>query len=174
MTELEADIDLNWQRHPRFNANFGQTANGCANEVLAEMRASGRTLSPSEVYAQRHRSVDFSGQSITRNHGGLGEFSVHCRGTLSITVYGDAHWTWSFAGQMQWSDRWDFELRPAGSDDRTSEGRRQTRWAHYALVGTPFSVSSPWMDIRQTSEQRRAIWVGNDGTHEPRNIPTRY
>jgi hypothetical protein len=134
------------------------------------MRRSGRTLTASAVFAERSRDVDFQGMSITGHHGGLGTFTSTIA-ALTITLAGDTNWRWSFDGHMQRSDRWDFEVRPAGSDTPASEGRRQTARAHNLLVGTRYSSSSPWLSVRQTSADRRTVRVGNDGTHEPRNIP---
>lgn len=91
----------------------------------------------------------FSIQGAAANAGTLGRFQINLKG--SITKDKKDPSKWSFKGQMQFSDTYDFETSPTkpGDLERNNWADDQTNFANRFLPGKGFEVTSEWINVEQ-------------------------
>jgi len=138
-----------------FDANrFGKVAG-----VAARQRASqdAHSTQPPLMPAV----VDVRGLGVSQIGGGLGTFTVHLRGDLTLEDTGKGDKRIDIDGSMSFYDEWDFDPKPLqtliGASNRTKMGEAKTI-VGATMSGKPFKVTSPTVPVRQSSGEPEATW----------------
>jgi len=95
-------------------------------------------------------SEDVSADANT--NGTLGAFTIRIRGEITVNENG----TWSFDGDMQFYDEYDFDPKDWGV--RSNSGEVQTRIANIFLPGKGFKAESKWVEVKQKQGEEYFDW----------------
>ncbi|WP_456458457.1 Ig-like domain-containing protein [Reichenbachiella sp.] len=104
-------------------------------------------LEPGETMTLENYSI----QGGAGNSGTLGQYRVNFNGELQKNIDGE---NWSFNGEMQFNDVWDFDLQGApqkGTLGRNPFAESLVKFARENLSGEPFPISSEWVPVYQNS-----------------------
>lgn len=127
-------VDANIRQSPEFEALY--------NELVAN---GGGTM-----------SIDINSASVASTHGTLGRFNIDYTGELTVNPDG----TWSFDGDMEFRDVYDFNPAPWG--ERSTYGEILTRVGDQYLPGQPFDITTDPISVSQSSSDSEAQWAGTD------------
>jgi hypothetical protein len=108
-------------------------------------------------------AVTVSGWGGALTNGTLGNFTIHYRGTLTVTAAGE----WTFSGDMDFSDYWDFDPKPFTGSGRSLAGEIKVRVAAAGLPGRPFATTSATVPVSQTSTDAAATWSAHAAAAVP-------
>ena len=103
--------------------------------------------------------------AIALTNGTLGNFTVNITGTLTVASGG----SWQVNGMMNFYDIFDFDPKPFGKANRSTQGEIKTRVGHYLIPGTNYKVTSVDTKFTQTQADKMVVWAG--GT--PKFVPDR-
>jgi len=99
--------------------------------------------------------------------GTLGGYTVRLKGDITKNEDG----SWSFKGQMQFYDEWDFDTneRPTGDYKRSDVGNKETEIAKEYLKGNSFKIESDWVNVSQNSSDKGLDWFSGKSEESVQN-----
>ena len=102
--------------------------------------------------------------------GTLGRFTIELKGVVTKDKKDDQKW--NFNGKMRFVDNYDFITGPTqpGDLERNEWGNFQTEFANKYLPGTPFHITSEWIDIKQEQEDSFDWFDGKSQTDVPNRL----
>lgn len=162
MVQCNALIDFG---NDKRSAQFLRMVNGMGTEIARESGGD-----PERLKQPLESDISFAMLGGCNTSGTLGDFTVNVSGHLKVWNPNpdgtDADW--SFAGNMWWYDRWDFDQRGAsakGEPGRTAKGSWRTDVGGL-LVGTPYDIKSAAVAVSQARSEAAggnhyAKWEGN-------------
>ena len=92
------------------------------------------------------KEITISGPAVAGTNGTLGQFTVNYTGTLTV----DAKGNWSFDGDVDFYDVWDFDPKEGG-EGRSVIGEIKVRITAEILPGTPFEIHSDQLHVTQSN-----------------------
>ena len=102
--------------------------------------------------------------------GTLGRFKIELQGEVTKDIK-DEH-KWAFKGKMRFVDIYDFITGPTqpGDLERNDWGDYQTDFANKYLPGTPFQITSEWIDVKQTNADYFDWFTGKSDKDVPNRL----
>jgi hypothetical protein len=100
-----------------------------------------------------NEAVHCNGWGGALTNGTLGNFTIHWNGNVEVRRDG----TWTFTGNVDFYDFWDFDPKGSGSG-RPWPAEVKVRAANAFLPGKPFDIYSVKVPASQTSDKPAATW----------------
>ncbi len=104
--------------------------------------------------------------------GTLGRFTIELQGV--VTKDKKDNQKWNFSGKMRFVDTYDFKTDPTqpGDLERNEWGDFQTEFANKYLPGTPFQITSEWIEVKQENADYFDWFEGKSDADVPNRLGT--